>query len=69
MSKLGFCEDRHFGFDEDQQRQFDSWTKEQIYEAYLAENRARINLNKEVNKLRRKIAEIKHIMKRALSDD
>lgn len=55
-------------FNEEQQRQFDSWTKEQIYEAYLSENRARMNLNKEVNRLRRKIAEVKHIMKRWMED-
>jgi len=29
------------------QEQFDNWTKEEIYEAYLVENRVRIRLNKE----------------------
>ena len=38
---------------------YDSWSKPQIYEAYLSETHARVELNIEVNRLRRKLAEIK----------
>ena len=38
---------------------FDKYTKEQIYEAYLIEFKERERLNKEVNRLGRKLAEIK----------
>ena len=44
----------------EEQEKFDSWTKEEIYEAYLAENQARVMLNKEVNKLKRKLAEVRY---------
>jgi len=39
--------------------QFDSWTKEQVYEAYLIEVEARKLANQEVNRLGRRLAEIK----------
>ena len=45
------------------QDKFDKWSKEDIYEAYLVENQARVALNKEVNRLSRKIAEIRHAAK------
>ena len=38
---------------------FDSWSKEQIYEAYILEVQAKERLNIEVNRLGRKLAEIK----------
>ena len=38
---------------------FNGWTKEQIYEAYLSEHEARVLLNQEVNRLGRRLAEIK----------
>ena len=41
------------------QEQFNSWTKEQIYKAYLSEYSARIKLNKEVNRLHAKLADIR----------
>ena len=41
------------------QEQFNSWNKQQIYEAYLSEHSARLNLNKEVNRLHAKIADIR----------
>ena len=41
--------------------QFNNWTKEQIYEAYLTEYKARMMLSKELNKLNRKLADIRHI--------
>lgn len=44
---------------EDKDR-FDSYTKEQIYEAYLLEHKERKRLTKEVNKLRTRLAEIKY---------
>ena len=43
---------------EDQER-FDAWSKEDIYEAYIVEQKERKRLNTEVNKLGRKIAEIR----------
>jgi len=42
---------------------YDSWDKEQIYEAYVAEHRIRLGLNKELNKERLKNKEIAHILK------
>ena len=41
--------------------QFDSWTKEQIYEAYLAEHKMRVKLNSDLNDIRRKIAYIRSV--------
>jgi len=38
---------------------FDKWTKEQIYEAYMLEVRHSKQLNKEVNRLTQKIAEVR----------
>ncbi len=45
------------------QDKYDEWSKDDIYEAYLSENRLRVELNKEVNKLRRVIIDIKHAIK------
>ena len=43
----------------DDKDKFDKWTKEEIYEAYLAEVVLKHKLNKEVNRLGRKLAEIR----------
>ena len=51
-------------FTKEQQERFDKWNKEDIYIAYLTEYEARKKLNAEVNDLRRKIAEIKHLFTR-----
>ena len=48
----------------DEQEVFDSWTKEQIYEAYIAEREARLALNIELNKTNRLLAEIKFMATR-----
>ena len=47
---------------EDQQA-FDNYSKEQIYEAYLAEYQARKKLNAELNSVRRKMAEVRHLVR------
>ena len=47
---------------EDQEK-FDSWTKEQIYEAYLLQVKANKQIIKERNNLRRKLAEVRYIAK------
>ena len=47
-----------------EQEEFDSWTKEQVYEAYLSEYYARLKLNEQVNDLRRQLAKIKYDIKR-----
>jgi len=39
---------------------YDNWSKEEIYEAYLAEHRTRLSLNKELNNERRKLKEMKY---------
>lgn len=49
--------------DKEAQEKFDKWSKEDIYKAYLVENKARISLNKEVINLNRKLAEIRFISK------
>lgn len=41
--------------------QFDNWSKEQIYEAYLLEHRARSELGRRVVQLERRIAEIRYL--------
>jgi len=41
------------------QEKFDSYSKEQIYLAYLTEYQERIKANKEVNRLQRLLAEIR----------
>ncbi len=46
--------------DKKAQAKFDKWSKEDIYEAYLVEAESRAILNKEVNRLNRKIAEIRY---------
>jgi len=38
---------------------FDKWSKEQIYEAYLLEVKHSKQLNIEVNRLRRQMAEVR----------
>ena len=47
-----------FMTDKDKEK-FDSWTKEQIYEAYLLEVEKSNKINKELNVANRLIAEIK----------
>ena len=39
---------------------FDTYTKEQIYIAYLEEREARVSLNIEMNRVNRKLAEIRY---------
>lgn len=51
-----------FSNKEDKEK-FDKWTKEDIYKAYLLENTEKIRLNQEVNRLGRKIAEIRFATK------
>ena len=43
----------------DDKEKYDSWEKIDIYEAYLAEVVLKHKLNKEVNRLGRKLAEIR----------
>ena len=38
---------------------YNNWTKDDIYKAYLTEYEARMLLSKELNKLNRKLAEIR----------
>ena len=45
---------------------YDSWTKQQVYEAYLSEHVSRKQLNKEVNELRRQLKEFEWNLKRLL---
>jgi len=45
-------------FTDQEKRQFDDWTKMQVYEAYLTEREARIQTNENLNKMRRQKAEI-----------
>ena len=40
---------------------FESYTKGQVYEAYLTEREARITMNIQLNKTNRKLAEIKFL--------
>ena len=47
-----------------EQEEFDSYTKEQIYEAYVTESCIRKKLNRENNDLRREIAKMKYELKR-----
>lgn len=42
-------------------KKFDSWTKLQIYEAYLGERMAKDRLAEELKRVNRKLAEIKFI--------
>ena len=42
------------------QEKYDSWTKRDIYEAYLLEVIARVKLEKENKILNRRLAEIRH---------
>ena len=48
-------------FDENEMKRFNSWTKEQVYEAYLSERQARMNITVENNNLKRQLAEIRHM--------
>ena len=52
----------------EQQERYSEWSKDDIYEAYLAENKLRTKLNKDVNDLRRKIKEVEWNLKRLLKD-
>lgn len=52
--------------DKEQQEQFDSWSKLDIYIAYNEENRVRKKLNKQLNEERLKLIEIKHKLKQLL---
>ena len=50
------------------QEQFDSWSKEQIYEAYLLEHKARVKLNKENIKLSQRLFNQSEAMKKHAAD-
>ena len=52
-----------FMTEKDKER-FDSWSKEQIYEAYLVEREARVNMNIKLNATNRLLAEIKFMASR-----
>jgi len=39
---------------------YNNWTKDDIYKAYLLEYEARMMLSKELNRLNRKLAEIRY---------
>ena len=47
-----------------QKKLYDSWTKEQIYEAYLLEHYARVKLNKRINELEDKLSFIRYNLKK-----
>lgn len=47
-------------FTKEEQKQFDKWSKEQIYEAYLLEVRARKQLNIDFNRLSRLLAQVRY---------
>ena len=51
-----------FSTKEDQEK-FDTWTKEQIYEAYLLQVKANKQIIQERNNLRRKLAEVRYLVK------
>ena len=44
-----------------EKEQLESWSKIQVYEAYLTEHYARVELNIQLNKVNRTLAEIKFI--------
>ena len=41
---------------------YKQWTKDDLYKAYLLEYEARMTLSKELNRLNRKMAEIRHLV-------
>ena len=47
----------------EEQEQFDRWTKEQIYEAYLLEVKARKRREAEVIRVNRILAEVRYLVK------
>ena len=40
--------------------QYEQWTKDEVYQAYLSEYKTRMMLSKECNRLNRKLAEIRY---------
>ena len=48
---------------EEEKKKYNKWTKIQIYEAYMLEEQLRNNLVKERNELRRKLAEIRYLVR------
>jgi len=48
---------------DEEKKKYDKWTKMQIYEAYMLEEQLRHNLIKERNELRRKLAEVRHLVR------
>lgn len=48
---------------EEEEKQYDSWSKYQIYAAYMVEEATRKKLQKENNSLRRKLAELRFMLK------
>ena len=55
-----FMDSLEFISTEDRER-FDSWSKEQVYAAYLSERHARVAMNIELNRTNRRLAEIKYM--------
>lgn len=53
----------------EEEQKYNMWSKIQIYEAYLVEAKARQTLNKEVNRLNRKLAEIKYLTGHRVESD
>lgn len=43
---------------------YDSWSKKDIYEAYLLERQARVNATDTANRLRRQLAEVRYNAKK-----
>lgn len=54
--------------DDQELSRYNNWTKEQVYEAFISENRARVNLSKEVAKLTRELVRLKYDIKIALGE-
>jgi len=47
----------------EEQKQYDRWSKMQIYEAYMLEEQLRKDLARERNELRRKLAEVRYLVR------
>lgn len=55
-----YMDDLEFKKEEDKVK-YNSWSKEQIYRAYLSERETRVSLNIQINKTNRRLAEIKFL--------
>jgi len=47
----------------EEQKKYNKWTKIQIYEAYMHEEQLRKQLMQEQNELRRKLAEVRYLIR------